>query len=79
MDCCNDRKIRVPEDLRLIFFEDSDILKYNKPPLSSMDVPSMEMAEKALEILLLTWEQPVGIPLRIEVKPLYAIRESSGI
>lgn len=78
MDCCNDRNIRVPEDLRLIFFEDSDILKYNKPPLSSMDVPSMEMAEKALEILLLTWEQPISIPLRIEVKPLYAIRESSG-
>lgn len=78
MDCLDDKKIRVPEDVRLIFFEESDILKYNKPPLSSMDVPSMEMAEKALEILILTWKQNVEIPLRMEVQPLYAIRESSG-
>lgn len=76
MDYCNDQGIQVPEDLRLIFFEDSDILRYNKPPLSAMDVPTMEMSEKSLEILLLAWDKQIDIPIRMEVQPLYYFRES---
>lgn len=78
VDCCHDRKLRIPEDIRLIFFEDSEILKYNKPPLSSVDVPAYEMAETALDIVLLAGKQQIDIPIRREHSPLYFIRESSG-
>lgn len=78
MDYCQDNGIRVPEDVRLIFFEESGILKYNRPPLSSVDVPSMEMAETALDIVLLSCNSQIDIPIRREHLPLYYIRESSG-
>lgn len=78
VDCCHDRNLRIPEDIRLIFFEDSGILKYNKPPLSSVDVPAYEMAETALDIVLLAGNRQIDIPIRREHSPLYFIRESSG-
>ncbi len=78
VDCCHDRNLRIPEDIRLIFFEDSGILKYNKPPLSSVDVPAYEMAETALDIIVLAGTQQMDIPIRREHSPLYFIRESSG-
>lgn len=78
MDYCQDNGIRVPEDVRIIFFEESGILKYNRPPLSSVDVPSMEMAETALDIMLLACNSQIDIPIRREHLPLYCIRESSG-
>lgn len=78
VDCCQDRNIRIPEDVRLIFFEESGILKYHKPPLSAVDIPSMEMAETALDIILLACTRQIDIPIRREHEPLYFIRESSG-
>lgn len=78
LDCCQDKNIRVPEDVRVIFFEESGILKYHRPPLSSVDVPSMEMAETALDIILLACTRQIDIPIRREHSPLYFIRESSG-
>lgn len=78
MDFCQERQIRVPQDLRLLFFEDSEILKYHKPSLSSVDVPSMEMAESALDILLLACDTRMEIPIRRELLPVYHIRVSSG-
>ncbi len=78
MDFCQDHRIRVPGQLRLIFFEDSNILQYNRPSLSSVDVPSTEMAENALDILLLCCDNRIDIPIRRELLPVYHIRESSG-
>lgn len=78
LDCCQEKGLRIPEDVRLIFFEDSGILKYNKPPLSAVDVPIMEMAETALDIVLLACSRQIDIPIRREHAPLYFIRESSG-
>lgn len=78
VDCCQDRNLRIPEDVRLIFFEESGILKYHKPPLSAIDIPSMEMAETSLDIILLACSRQIDIPIRREHSPLYFIRESSG-
>ncbi len=78
MDFCQERQIRVPQDLRLLFFEDSQILKYHKPSLSSVDVPSREMAENALDIMLLSCDNRIDIPIRRELLPVYHIRASSG-
>lgn len=78
LDFIHDKGLRIPEDIRLIFFEDSGILKYNKTPLSSVDVPSYEMAETALDIVLLAGYRQMDIPIRRELAPLYFIRESSG-
>lgn len=78
LDCCNERGIRIPEDLKLIFFEDSGLLQYSKPPLASLDVPVREMAEKALEILIGACEKNISEAVCVEMNPLYYIRESCG-
>lgn len=75
---CQDNNIVIPSDLNLIFFEDSELLKYNKPSLTSVDVPVEEMAEKALDILLLVSENKVDIPIKRELLPVYHMRESIG-
>lgn len=75
---CQDNGIVIPRDLNLIFFEDSELLKYNKPSLTSVDVPVADMAEKALDILLLINENKVDIPIKRELLPVYHMRESTG-
>lgn len=75
---CQDHGIVIPDDLNLIFFEDSELLKYNKPSLTSVDVPVEDMAEKALDILLLLRENKVDIPIKRELLPVYHMRESTG-
>lgn len=76
---CKDHHIDVPRDLKMIFLEESEMLKYNKPALSSLDVPIRDMAEKAVDILLLVNENKINIPIKRELLPIYHIRESSGL
>ncbi|HKM35703.1 MAG TPA: LacI family DNA-binding transcriptional regulator [Lachnospiraceae bacterium] len=76
---CKDHSIKIPQDLKLVFLEESEMLKYNKPALSSLDVPVRDMAEKALDILLLVNENKINIPIKRELLPTYHIRESSGL
>lgn len=79
MAYCRDVGICVPKDLRIIFFENSPLLRYNRPALSSVDIPSQEMAKSALDILILAGESRMDIPIRRELLPIYQIRESSGL
>lgn len=79
LEACKEYGIKVPQDLKLIFLEESEILKYNKPALSSLDVPVTDMAERALDILLLVNENNIKIPIKRELLPTYHIRESSGL
>lgn len=74
MEYCNEKGIRVPEDFLPIFFEDSGLLRYNKPPLSSVDVPASDMAEKALDILITVLEQQITVNIKRDAKPLFYIR-----
>ncbi len=75
---CRDLQIHIPKDLKLIFLEDSEVLRYNEPALSALDVPAMEMAEQALDILLKVNESKSMIPEKRELLPRYHIRESCG-
>ncbi|WP_130838094.1 LacI family DNA-binding transcriptional regulator [Lachnoclostridium sp. Marseille-P6806] len=79
MAACKESGVRIPEELRLIFFEDSDFLRSHEPTLSCIAVPSMEMAAKTMDILQYACENP-GMTLQIkeELLPIYHFRESSG-
>lgn len=78
LDCCNRKGIRIPEDLHLIFFEDSGLLRYSNPPLSALDIPIQDMAEKALEILIGACDKEIFETVSLEVNPLYYLRASNG-
>lgn len=46
------RGIRVPEEVGLLGFDDIDILKYVKPPLTTISYPINEMARQAFLLIL---------------------------
>ncbi|RXJ02198.1 LacI family transcriptional regulator [Anaerobacillus alkaliphilus] len=48
----NDHKLRVPDDVALIGFDDYDWMKVTTPPISVIKQPSFEIGEKAVNLLL---------------------------
>jgi LacI family transcriptional regulator len=52
MQFLRDRGIRVPEELAVICFDDSDWFTITDPPLSVVSQPSHEMGKQAAELLL---------------------------
>lgn len=71
----NDLNKRVPEDVSVIGFDDTDFAKYCNPPLTTVHSPIKELGEKAVqEILRLLKENEVGAVSVLDVK--LAIRDS---
>jgi LacI family transcriptional regulator len=52
MQFLRDREIRIPEELALICFDDSDWFLITDPPLSVVSQPSFEVGKHAAELLL---------------------------
>jgi DNA-binding LacI/PurR family transcriptional regulator len=50
--CLHERGLRVPEDVSVFGTNDDPASSYTNPPLSTIQVPYAEMAEKAVEMLL---------------------------
>jgi DNA-binding LacI/PurR family transcriptional regulator len=49
---CWKRGMRVPQDLAVATFNDVAVTRYATPPLTTMDVPTRAMAQRAVELLL---------------------------
>lgn len=77
MKCCNEEGIRVPQDIRLLFFEESELLEYYEPSLSSIDLPSEEMAEMALDLIVKSCEGTEIEEKCISVSPVFYLRDST--
>jgi LacI family transcriptional regulator len=65
---CQELGIRVPEDISVVSFDDSDLASWLRPRLSSVALPHFEMGRKAVELLLSADREPtvhrVQMPLR---------------
>jgi LacI family transcriptional regulator len=44
--------LRIPDDLSVISFDNSDLARWLHPALSSMDLPYFDLGRKAVELLL---------------------------
>ena len=47
-----EKKIRVPEDIKIIGFDDISIAQYLDPPLTTMKQPIYQMGEEAIDMLV---------------------------
>ncbi|HEY3333187.1 MAG TPA: substrate-binding domain-containing protein [Capsulimonadaceae bacterium] len=47
---CTDRGVSVPKDVSLIGFDDTRLIRYSKPPITTIAQPIPEMARKAIEL-----------------------------
>ena len=67
-----DRGIKVPDDLSLISFDDTPIVRFTHPPLTAVVQPIAEVIEKAVELIIADQFEPVEIdgpivvPARLE-------------
>ena len=58
--------LRVPQDLSLISFDNSPIVRFTRPPLTAVDQPIAATTARAVELLIDTSSQPAdGQPLSV--------------
>ncbi|KMJ55839.1 LacI family transcriptional regulator [Bacillus sp. LL01] len=73
----NEQKIKVPEEVAIIGFDDYDWMKITTPPLAVVKQPSFEIGEQAVNLLLKRIEeQNQGEPEQILLSTEFVIRES---
>ena len=71
-----ERSLRVPEDVSVVGFDDTELARHSSPPLTTMRIHSRDMAHSAARRLLERVEAP-GMPaVRIEFPIDLVIRKS---
>ena len=72
-------RLKVPQDLQIISYNDSDIAEYLVPSLSSINPASFLMGKIAVKRLVHCLNNPTEIPLHINLPAKTTWRESSEI
>ena len=71
-----ERSLRVPDDVSVIGFDDTELSRHAAPPLTTMKIYSREMAKAAVKRLLDRMNEPELPPVRIEF-PIELIERKS--
>jgi LacI family transcriptional regulator len=78
LETARDLELRVPEDLSLISFDNTPIVRFTLPPLTAVDQPIAATASRAVELIIAAQrgealpDEPVVIPAQL------VPRESTG-
>ena len=72
-----DAKIRVPEDVSIVGFDDIQAAEFTVPRLTTVRQPLSEMGRIAAQCLLQRIERPEGCQQEITVAPDLVVREST--
>ena len=75
LQVCNDKNIRVPEDISLVSFDDTYLSSLLTPPVSSIHQPIREMAESAVNAIQ-QYENGKTIPEKI-ILPVTLVERQS--
>ena len=73
-----DAGVRVPEELRVIGFDDTRMCEIVRPRLSSVSVPMAEVGAASVRALIRRLEHPESPPLCVRLPTKLVVRESSG-
>lgn len=69
--------LRIPEDLAIIGYDDSEMAQHSAVPLTTIRQPLREMAKEAFRIAAEEAAEGLNSPRRIEFKPELVIRKSA--
>ena len=69
---------RVPEDLRVVGFDDTRIAQMTRPRLSTVRVPMSEMGASAIDLLCQRLAEPSRPTTRVTLETRLVVRESCG-
>ncbi|MGO8693764.1 MAG: substrate-binding domain-containing protein [Rectinemataceae bacterium] len=70
------RGLRVPEDISVIGFDDTELARHAYPPLTTMKIYSRDMARSAVHRLLERIDNPGMPPVRVEFPIDLVVRDS---
>lgn len=76
MRAIHEHNIRIPEDISLIGFNNSQTSSYTNPPLTTVNAPSAKMGEFAAQFLNTFCNQKKVYPIRLTVPCELVIRKS---
>ncbi len=76
LHCLYDRRIRIPDDISVICYEDSGICGSMSPPLSAVNIRKEEMGRTALNFLLDRISHPETKHRKMTVEPYLVMRGS---
>ena len=76
LQICHKLHIRVPEDLKIVGFDDSYVASVTTPPITTIHQPIKEMAQKAVECLADTVEGKI-VPTRTTLPVSLVVRETT--
>ncbi|TWT97643.1 Catabolite control protein A [Botrimarina colliarenosi] len=70
--------LAVPDDLRVVGFDDTRIAQLTRPRLTTVHVPMAEMGSKAIELLCQRLAEPDRPSTRVTLPTRLVVRESCG-
>ncbi|HTX39711.1 MAG TPA: LacI family DNA-binding transcriptional regulator [Bryobacteraceae bacterium] len=78
MHCAFDRRVRVPEDLSIIGFDDITFAQFTQPALTTVAVPRAEIGKLAFEALSVMIASPDTEGATCEVRTNLVIRQTTA-
>ncbi len=58
VDTANHRGLKIPQDLSLVSFDNSPVVRFTNPPLTAIDQPIAATFSKAVELLIMNGSEP---------------------
>jgi LacI family transcriptional regulator len=78
VDAAIERGIAVPQELRVVGFDDTRIAMMTRPRLTTVHVPMSSMGASAVELLCQRLSDPRRPPTKLTLRSDLVVRESSG-
>lgn len=78
-NAARDSGISIPDELRIVGFDDSRVCCFLRPELSSVRIPIPEMAREAVDSLIRRIEHPESTPRHARLSTTLIVRDSSRI
>jgi LacI family transcriptional regulator len=72
-----ERKVRIPEDIAIVGFDDLLIAQISTPKLTTIRQPLMEIAEAAYKMVVIQRDEILRKPQKIIFKPELVVRQSA--
>ncbi|MEM7132509.1 MAG: LacI family DNA-binding transcriptional regulator [Chloroflexota bacterium] len=78
IDYCRERQIQIPEQLSLVSFDTVALVQRQTPVITSMMIPTVEVGQKAVDLLLNRIQNPATPPSHEHLRCILDVRASTG-
>lgn len=78
LEACKMAGLNVPKDIEILVFGENEYFSYSEPPLTTIQQPMEEFAERSLNTILVSIKNKVDFPMIQELNPIFHFRKSCG-